>query len=73
MLIGRDRAQVGPMQALGPTACKIARTVYYKLKNRVQYRDIGAAAYEQKQKERDRRVSQDTVLARLASRKTGVV
>lgn len=49
----RKKAQLGPMQALVATAYKIARTVYYLLKNRVQYHDIGAAAYEQKQKERE--------------------
>lgn len=41
------------MQALVATAYKIARTVYYMLKNRVQYHDIGAEAYEQKQRERE--------------------
>lgn len=35
------------------TAHKIARTVYYMLKHQVQYHDIGAAAYEQKQQERE--------------------
>ena len=49
----RKRAQLGPMQALVATAYKIARTVYYLLKNRVQYHDIGAEAYEQKHKERE--------------------
>jgi hypothetical protein len=38
----RKRGQLGPMQALVATAHKIARTVYYMLKNRVQYHDIGA-------------------------------
>ena len=41
------------MQALVATAYKIARTVYYMLKHRVQYQDIGAAAYEKKQQERE--------------------
>jgi len=49
----RKKAQVGPMQALVATAYKIARTVYYMLKNRVQYHDMGAEAYEQKQRERE--------------------
>ena len=49
----RKRAQLGPMQALVATAHKIARTVYYMLKNRVQYVDMGAEAYEQKQRERE--------------------
>jgi hypothetical protein len=41
------------MQALVATAHKIARTVYYLLKNRVQYVESGAAGYEQKQRERE--------------------
>jgi hypothetical protein len=41
------------MQALVATAYKIARTVYYMLKNHVQYHDIGAEAYEKKQRERE--------------------
>lgn len=49
----RKRAQLGPMQALVATAHKIARTVYYLLKNRVQYVDIGAGAYDKKQRERE--------------------
>ena len=35
------------------TAHKIARTVYAMLKHRVQYHDMGAVAYEQKQQERE--------------------
>lgn len=49
----RKKAQLGPMQALVATAYKIARTVYVMLKRRVPYHDIGAAAYEQKQQERE--------------------
>ena len=49
----RKRAQLGPMQALVATAHKIARTVYYLLKNHVQYEDMGAEAYEVKQRERE--------------------
>jgi transposase len=49
----RKRAQLGPMQALVATAYKIARTVYYMLKHHVQYKDMGAEAYNQKQKERE--------------------
>lgn len=49
----RKRAQLGPMQALVATAYKIARTVYHMLKHHVQYRDIGAAAYEHKQRDRE--------------------
>jgi transposase len=49
----RKRPQLGPQQALVATAHKIARTVYYLLKYRVQYVDIGADSYEQKQRERE--------------------
>ena len=49
----RKRAQLGPMQALVATAHKIARTVYYLLKHRVSYQDIGAEGYELKQRERE--------------------
>ena len=41
------------MQALVATVHKIARTVYVMLKNRVQYVDIGAEGYDQKQRERE--------------------
>ena len=49
----RKKAHLGPMAALVATAHKIARTVYYMLQHRVQYADIGAVAYEQKQQERE--------------------
>jgi hypothetical protein len=49
----RKRAQNGPKFAQVATAHKIARTVYYLLKPHVQYIDIGAAAFEQKQRERE--------------------
>lgn len=49
----RKKAHLGPMPALVATAHKIARTVYYMLKHRVSYVDIGATAYEQKQQERE--------------------
>jgi transposase len=49
----RKRAQRGPQFAQVATAHKIARTVYYLLKHRVPYVDIGADVYEQKQKERE--------------------
>jgi len=49
----RKRAQRGPQFAQVTTAHKIARTVYYLLKHRAQYVDIGADAYEQKQRERE--------------------
>jgi transposase len=49
----RKKAQLGPMQALVATAHKIARTVYCMLKNKVAYHDMGAAAYDQQQKDRE--------------------
>jgi hypothetical protein len=49
----RKKAHLGPMPALVATAHKIARTVYYMLQHRVQYHDLGAVAYEQKQQERE--------------------
>jgi len=49
----RKTTQLGPMQALVATAHKIARTVYHLLKDKTPYQDSGAAAYEQKAKERD--------------------
>ena len=49
----RKRAQLGPAQALVATAHKIARTVYIMLKYKVPYQDIGAAAYEFQQRERE--------------------
>lgn len=41
------------MQALVATAHKIARTVYYMLKNKVAYHDIGATAYDLQQTDRE--------------------
>ena len=49
----RKRAQGGPQFAQVVTAHKIARTVYYLLKYHVQFEDMGADTYEQKQRERD--------------------
>lgn len=49
----RKRAQGGPMFAQVATAHKIARTVYHMMKYQVQYVDIGAEAFEQKQRERE--------------------
>ena len=49
----RKRAQNGPKYAQVATANKIARTVYYLLKHRVPYVDIGADMYEQKQRDRE--------------------
>jgi hypothetical protein len=41
------------MPALVATAHKIARTVYHMLKHHVAYHDIGAAAYDRTQQERE--------------------
>ncbi len=49
----RKRAQLGPAQALVATAHKIARTVYFMLKYKVPYEDIGAQGYEAQQRERE--------------------
>jgi hypothetical protein len=49
----RKRAQLGPAQALVATAHKIARTVYFMLKYKVPYQDIGAEGYETQQRERE--------------------
>ena len=39
----RLQGRLGPAQAFGATAHKIARTVYHMRKDRVQYHDSGAA------------------------------
>ncbi len=49
----RKRAQGGPLFAQVATAHKIARTVYHLLKYRVQYVELGAEGFTQKQRERD--------------------
>jgi hypothetical protein len=49
----RKRAQLGPAQALVATAHKIARTVYFMLKYKVPFADIGAEGYESQQRERE--------------------
>ena len=49
----RKRAQGGPQFAQVATAHKIARTVYYLLKHRVQYVELGAEGFEHKQREHD--------------------
>ena len=49
----RKRAQGGPKFAQVATAHKIARAVYHMLRYRVQYEDIGANGFEQKQRERE--------------------
>jgi hypothetical protein len=49
----RKRTQLGPAQALVATAHKIARTVYFMLKYKVPFEDIGAEGYETQQRERE--------------------
>ncbi len=49
----RKRAQGGPLFAQAATAHKIARTVYHLLKYHVQYEELGAEGFGQKQRERD--------------------
>jgi len=49
----RKRAQGGPLFAQVATAHKMARIVYFLFKYHVQYQDIGAAAFEHKQHERE--------------------
>jgi hypothetical protein len=49
----RKRAQGGPLFAQVATAHKIARAVYHLLKHHVQYVDLGAEVYQQKQRERE--------------------
>lgn len=49
----RKRAQGGPQFAQVATAHKIARTVYHLLKNHVPYAELGAEAYDRKQRERE--------------------
>jgi hypothetical protein len=49
----RKRAQGGPRFAQVATAHKIARTVYHLLKYHVQYVDLGAESFAQKQRERE--------------------
>jgi transposase len=49
----RKRAQLGPPQARVATAHRIARTVYFLLKYKAAYHDLGAAGYEKQQHERE--------------------
>jgi hypothetical protein len=49
----RKCAQLGPAQALVATAHKIARTVYFMLKHKVPFEDIGAEGYETQQRQRE--------------------
>lgn len=49
----RKRAQGGPQFAQVATAHKMARTIYFLLKHHVPFIEIGAEAYEQKQRDRE--------------------
>ncbi len=49
----RMRARVGPKSAIVATAHKIARIVYYLLTHRTPYRDLSAAEYERRTRDRD--------------------
>jgi transposase len=49
----RMRARVGPKSAIVATAHKIARIVYHLLSHRMPYRDLPAAEYEQRARERE--------------------
>lgn len=46
----RMRAKHGPQKANVAAAHKLARIIYFMLKNKTPYRDVGAEAYQQKQK-----------------------
>lgn len=48
----RMKSRAGPEQAITATAHRIARTVYFLLKHRAAYCDIGAEAYNQRQGEK---------------------
>jgi hypothetical protein len=49
----RKRAVLGPAQAMVATAHRIARTVYFMLKHKVAYQDLGAAVYETQHQQRE--------------------
>ena len=49
----RKRASLGPAQAQVATAHRIARTVYFMLKHKVAYQDLGAEAYEAQRQQRE--------------------
>ena len=44
----RKKSQIGPAQALVATAHMIARTVYFMLKNQVQYTHVSAISFDQR-------------------------
>ena len=49
----RMRARLGPKSAIVATAHKIARIVYHWLTHRTPFRDLSAADYEQRTRDRD--------------------
>jgi len=49
----RLRARLGPQSAIVATAHKLARIVYHPLTHRTPIRDLSAAEYEQRARERD--------------------
>jgi transposase len=49
----RKRATLGPAQAQVATAHRIARSVYFMLKHKVAYHDIGADEYETQRQQRE--------------------
>jgi hypothetical protein len=48
----RMRAKHGPEKANLATAHKLARIIYFMLKNKTAYRDVGVEGYEQKHRDR---------------------
>ncbi len=48
----RKRAQKGPMIAITATAHKLAVIIYYMIKNKTQYYDMGSTYYDEKYKNR---------------------
>jgi transposase len=48
----RQRARLGPPAAITATAHKLARIIYYMLKERKPYHDFGSEYYEQQNRER---------------------
>jgi transposase len=49
----RMRARLGPKAAIVATAHKLARIVYHLLRHRLPFRDLSAADYEQRARERE--------------------
>jgi transposase len=48
----RMRAKHGPEKAKVATAHKLARIIYFMLKNKTPYRDVGVEGYEQRHRDR---------------------